>query len=362
VPKVLAEKYHIDGHKLFWHLDRVRQWQEGRVIPPVYVEVSPTALCNHKCIFCGLDFKRGQFQSLDTAIFCKRLKEMGKLGVRSIMFAGEGEPLLHKGLPLFIRTAKKAGIDVSLVSNGELGNYRTWKTILPYLTWVRFSVDAGTPGVFSRIHRVSAESFHKTIQSIREAKKVKSDLGLGVTIGVQFLIVEENLRDIENALKLFSGIGLDYISLKPYSLHPQMLARKNVVYSTKTMQWIQAIVDRCRNKSKTAIIFRNQAMQKYIEKEKAFTHCRALPFWGYVSSDGNFYTCSVFLGDRRFSMGSIYKKDMKSIFFGSRRRRSLQFGAHNLNIGKECRLNCRMARINEFLEFIDDKPQHLNFI
>lgn len=157
----MADNYCIDGHKLLWHLDRVLEWQENRVIAPIYVEISPISSCNHNCIFCGIDFAMNPGFKLNTGILCKRLEEMGVLGVRSIMFAGEGEPLLHKDLPLFVKTAKEAGIDVSITTNGSLGNYALWKELLPYLTWIRFSVDAGTADVYANVHRVQQDAFHK---------------------------------------------------------------------------------------------------------------------------------------------------------------------------------------------------------
>jgi len=58
---------------------------------------------------------------LDTKVFCEKLKQMGLLGVRSIMYAGEGEPLLHKDLPKFVKTTKESGIDVSITTNGTTG-------------------------------------------------------------------------------------------------------------------------------------------------------------------------------------------------------------------------------------------------
>ncbi len=356
------DNYMIDGHKLLWHLDRVTQWQTDRVIAPIYIEISPVSLCNHRCIFCGIDFARDNSHKLDRDILCKRLEEMGQAGVKSIMFAGEGEPLMHKDLPEFIRVSKKNGIDVSLTTNGTLGNYDLWKDILPHLTWIRFSVDAGTSSVYSKVHGVSETLFEKTIQSIEEAVKVQMDCGLDVTIGVQYLIIEENLNDIENALRLFSEIGVDYLSLKPYSLHPQMINKRDTVYSDAVINDIEGIIQTYRNTSDMSIIFRKEALMKYMRKDSNFKSCFALPFWGYVSSKGDFYTCSVFINDERFKTGNIYENDMKQIIFGERRQQSITYGEEELVIKNECRLNCRMARINEFLEVLEKKPDHVNFI
>lgn len=356
------DKYLIDSHKLFWHLDRVADWQKKKLIAPVYIEISPVSLCNHKCIFCAIDFVRDRDFKLDTELFCNRLKEMGKLGVRSVMFAGEGEPLLHKDLKRFIKTAKSSGMDVSLTTNGGIGNYDIWRELLPSLTWIRFSVDAGNAESYAKVHKVDGSVFNKTVKSIEDSVRVKRDLRLDVTIGVQFLMIEENLKSLEEALSLFSRIGVDYFSLKPYSLHPQMVNKRDMFYTKRISGRIQRIVDKFKKNSRMNIVLRDVSMKKYVMGEKQFKHCRALPFWGYVSSKGDFYTCSVFIGDKRFKVGNVHKQDMRSIFFGKRRGQSISYAAKNLPIGKECRVNCRMARVNEFLEFLVQKPEHVNFI
>lgn len=356
------DKYLIDGHKLYWHLDRVAEWQKGNTIAPIYVEVSPVSLCNHRCIFCGIDFVRDKDVRLETPVFKKRLAEMGKLGVRSMMFAGEGEPLLHKDINLFIKTAKEAGIETSLTTNGSLATKKIWEDILPSLTWVRFSVDAGNSRDYAAVHKVSKDAFKKTLESIEEAVAIKRAHSLGVTLGIQFIIIEENLDGLEEAIETFSRIGADYFSLKPYSLHPQMVSRKSVLYTDKTLKRIQDTVDSYKGKTGMSIIFRKDAMGKYMASEMKFCHCRSLPFWGYISSRGDFYTCSVFIGDKRFKAGNIYEKEMCSIFYGAERQRSIAYAAQKMDVKKECRLNCRMARVNEFLEFLDAKPEHINFI
>lgn len=355
------DRYLIEGHKLYWHIDRLLEWQKGHVIPPIYVEVSPVGFCNHNCIFCGMDFAKMHHRILDTVVLCKALTEMGKVGIRSVMFAGEGEPILHKDIALFVRTANKAGIDVSLTTNGSKGKYELWKDIMPYLSWIRFSVDAGTPAVYARVHNVKESSFDELIRSIGDAIRVKNDYKLDTTVGVQFLLLEENICDVEHAIKLFNSVGTDYIIFKPYSLHPQMKNKKDVNYSIELVNHLQNIIDKHKSKAMTEIIFRKDALLSYINDKKDFDRCWALPFWGYISSDGNFYTCSVFLNDDRFKSGNIYDQSIHEIIFGNRRTKSINFGKNGLNV-KECRTNCRMARINEFLRFIINKPPHVNFI
>lgn len=110
------DKFRIDSHKLTHHPQRVAQfleagddWAKARQAYPIYVEVSPVGACNHRCTFCAVDYIGYQSRMLDATSFSARLAEMGALGVKSIMYAGEGEPLLHKGINEMVEATAKAG-------------------------------------------------------------------------------------------------------------------------------------------------------------------------------------------------------------------------------------------------------------
>lgn len=358
------DRFAIDRHKLFWHLDRVAEWQKERMVAPIYIEISPVSYCNHQCIFCGLDFAHNEQVMMDAEILMIRIEEMAKLGVKSIMFAGEGEPLLHPRLADITAHAKNCGIDVSITTNGMAGNRDLWEKLLPSLTWIRFSIDAATPETYAVVHGIFPTSFGRTVASLKEAVTVKQEQDIPVTIGVQFLMIQQNLTDIKTALQLYSDIGLDYLSFKPYSEHPQMLNKSGFTYSSAMIDAIEKIVQNFvrSNISKTAIIFRKAATEAYSDGAKRFSSCCALPFWGYLSSKGDFYTCSVYLNDERFKVGNMYTETMKAILFGDKRLKSITFAEQELEIGHECRVNCRMARINEFLDFLNSRPDHINFI
>jgi len=92
------DPYKIDNHKLMYHPDRVRDYLEGKLIYPLYIEISPAGACNHRCTFCAVDYIGYVVRFLDAEILKGRLSEMAGCGVKSVMYAGEGEPLLHKHL------------------------------------------------------------------------------------------------------------------------------------------------------------------------------------------------------------------------------------------------------------------------
>ena len=112
-----VDKFKLDSHKLIYHPKRVADWLSNKPIYPIYVEVGPSGLCNCRCIFCSVDYIGYQNRFLETGMLKERLTEMARLGVKSIMFAGEGEPFIHKDMAEIVVHTKKAGLDVAITTN-----------------------------------------------------------------------------------------------------------------------------------------------------------------------------------------------------------------------------------------------------
>ena len=76
-------------------------------------------------------------------------------------------------------------------------------------------------------------------------------------------------------------------------------------------------------------------------------------------ANGDVFTCSDHLTEPRFCIGNLYENTFKEIWEGERRRANWEM-MQTFDI-KECRLNCRMAKQNVYLEEFA-KVSHRNFI
>jgi len=86
---------------------------------PIYVEISPSGACNHRYVFCAKDFV-GIGNSTSTRDPGGPAGRDGGAGVKSTMYAGEGEPLLHRQIGEIVRHTRACGIDAAITTNGVL--------------------------------------------------------------------------------------------------------------------------------------------------------------------------------------------------------------------------------------------------
>lgn len=356
----MQDKYRIDSHKLIYHVDRVSDWLRGENVYPVYAEMSPSGACNHRCTYCGLDFMEYKARFLEAPVLKERLSEMGALGLKSVMYAGEGEPFLHKHMADIILHTKASGIDAAITTNGVLLRPEMADRILGHVTWIKVSINGATPETYAKIHRTSPGDFDRVISNMAYAARLKRDGGLACTLGMQLLLLPENRHEAALLAQTAKDIGLDYLVIKPYSQHPRSKTRlyEDISYSDclQIANELKEIGD-----ERFGVIFRIHTMRKWDEGRKSYDRCLALPFWTYIDAGGNVWGCSVFLGEEGFLYGNIYENTFKEIWEGQRRRESLRMVENELD-ASACRINCRMDEINRYLWELKHPPEHVNFI
>lgn len=353
----MAENIRMDSHKLIYHPGVVDRWLKGENIYPIELEIGLTNACNHRCIFCAVDYTGYKPDKIDVRLLMNNLKEIAPRGVKSIIYAGEGEPLLHKDAPDIINQTKNLGIDAAMSTNGVLLTPEVSRECLKSLTWVRFSTAAITDETYDKIQRGKAGDLSKVLYNMESAVKVKREQHLYTTLGVQLLLLPDNQKEIVQMGKELRKIGVDYFTIKPFSQHPQSQNILQVDY--QEMLELEKEVKELQTED-YKVYFRVHSMQK-LECERCYKHCWALPFMVYVDAKGNLWPCIAFMGKEELKYGNLNEESFVNIWEGNHRKEIVDYFM-NMDLEKNCRELCRLDEMNRYLDELKNPGGHVNFI
>jgi radical SAM protein with 4Fe4S-binding SPASM domain len=351
----------MDSHKLIFHPQRVSDWLSGVDVYPLTVEISLSGACNHRCIFCGLDYLGYRPLFLDKELILSNLRVMRDRGVRAIVLAGEGEPLLNRQAPEIIKGARATGLDVGLSTNGVLFDRPAALECIPSLAWIRFSVNGAGEEQYRVVHRGRNEDFDRVLRNIADAVDAKGELRLDTSIGVQMVLIPENSGSFESIAffaKRLREIGVDYFAIKPFSKHPQSICSLDQVFDYAGFSGLETCLRELES-DRFQIIFRSNSMKKLKERRR-YEKCLGLPFFAFIDAAANVFPCVAYLGKDEFSLGNLEGGDFQQIWEGTRRKAVMDLFSRMDVSG--CRELCRLDEINGYLHDLVNPGAHVNFI
>jgi GTP 3',8-cyclase len=348
----------LDGHKLLYHPNEVSKWVNNELFAPVYVEIGVTSACNHRCSFCAFDYLGERNDSIEKSVLMDNIRDMAAFGVKSIMFGGEGEPLVYPHLTEAIEEGKKQGLDIAITSNGVLFTEEKCKNVLKNLAWIKFSVDSGTAENYAKMHGTVPEDFSKLLANMKFAAKYKRENSITSAIGCQMVVVDENINEVEKLILQIKDFGLDYLVLKPYVKHPESINDKTLSMADYD-KVLSELVKKYEKDLK--IIFRGLSFSEIEKNALDYEHCYGVNFMGLIDAKGNVIPCSVFYEKPEFYYGNINTQKFSEIWASKRRleivEKVLKKGCEN------CRNNCRLNFVNKYLSDVKHRSKtHINFI
>ena len=185
--KFLQSKLPSEGETMFnpqtkvlYHLDRVVDFINEKIVDPINVEIDPSNACNHSCPFCisghlhlskykGTEFFNRQMMSRETLM--NFAKDISTTQTKSISWTGGGEPTMNPNLKDAINFIKKnSKIEMGMFTNGSmLERFDLFETIVKSLTWIRISLDSGIAKNYNKL-RVTNKSnnFYIVLKNIKK--------------------------------------------------------------------------------------------------------------------------------------------------------------------------------------------------
>lgn len=346
-----------EGHKLYYHLERLLEWQQGRYVPPIYAEISPTSLCNHRCLMCGYEHLGHKNQSIEYERMLRLIDELYQSGIKSIVFAGDGEPLINKATIPSIQRAVSFGIDCGLSTNGFLLNAEKAAILSESLKWIRFSINGGNKEIYSYVHQTSEDVFDVVLSNLEQMVKTKHQLRSDITVGVQCIMLAENLYSIGELASIVKNLGACYFVVKPFYPVEKISYKSKPIHSDV----IELLKQKLHAMSDDTFIadIRLDELESNTKK-RVYKKCYGIDFIAIITSNGDVYSCLPHIGDKRFKFGNIYEKGFSEIWCSESKKAVMDFID---SFDKDsCQPNCRNHRINEFLWDLKNPHPHKNFI
>lgn len=342
-------------NKMQFHQEKINSLLEDRIensLSTVFIDLV-SGICNHKCIFCD-----GKFNPIKKAFFsksklCEISKDLGGLGVNSVIIVGEGgESLLNPNFEFFSKQLLARKIHVGLYTNGSMLNKENLKVISKF-DFVRISLDSGSLKTHQQVHgyknRDDFSQIFKSIKYLRNKSRMQ--------IGASFILLSQNIDELSIAAKKLKKSGANYIEIKPAYL-------KNYNFNSKAFKLISASFKKQLvesyileddnfkifvNNQLKEIISNKNMKQGEITKLKKGRKCLTCRLRLVVSPTGC-YICPPNRSKKDFCVGDVQKKSLKAIW---------NCHSHLDKIRKKCNFKCPYHKQNEALTKLKDN--HLLF-
>lgn len=306
--------------KLLRHGADVERMLQGEVVYPISVELDLSLTCNHDCPWCSFGtseshgYRQQNWVQFPTPRVKRLLDELWELGTKSLTFTGGGEPLVHRDAAAILEYATHLGFAWGVVTNGVGLRNSVQEVVAAAATFVRVSLDAGSPETHQVTHRVSRVQYHQILDNMLHTRTKAGDR---LTIGASFCAQPANWREIYAAARDVKEHGGNYLEVRP--VYPTdwrgdgwtgCLSDDEVEAAKHEIAHAQTHL----NDDTFKVIGMVERFDQLVKHDKPYTKCQIGPLMTVVSADQQIWHCCVQRGMDGFKVGSIADRSLKSLW------------------------------------------------
>ena len=347
--------------KIIANVDRVVEFIETGNTAPVLVEVDPSNACNHACSFCLSSYihfdKYKGTETFSRAIMPREMlmnlcSDFVKMGVRSINWTGGGEPCLNKHLKEAIEYCGSNGIKMGIFTNGTLlDKWEMFETMVDNMTWVRFSVDAGTKETYDNI-RVAKENrgWDKMVENLTKLIEVNKQKGNKIDIGVGYVISPDTYHEIVDFANFFKDFDLMYCQFKP-----EIVIREKGGMQRDLEFWeekVKPLLDEAEHILGDKFQVNGYKLEDLAKDREKFGRnykkCLGSQSSPCVGADGHVYVCTNHRGWKQYSYGNMYDgESFEEIWNNIQARQKVMHQIEEVECFSNCTKLCKPHESNK---------------
>jgi radical SAM protein with 4Fe4S-binding SPASM domain len=329
--------------KVMAHEELLRRFVAGQDFKPIHMRIGIMGACNQRCNFCNFHSpNEEQFYDLfsfkDSIPTGKAITLLGEFAAndgRAVTFCGSGECTIHPGYAEITRSGHEAGLRIGLITNGSrLGRPAIAEAVAATHTWVRIGLNAGTEATYNAITRDREHTFASfigTVGKLREAA-VAPDF----RIGFNFVITEQNHREIRDAARIGREAGAHYVRFEPE------------FYTALGHETIETVMPEIADALREAKALSTDAYEVSIPKldrgpmdqveavEGDFERCHYSRFVTAIGADGNLYPCPQVHLNSRYLIGNVLDQGYANVLEGGPRAEWEAANPRRTDLCKSC--------------------------
>jgi len=189
----------------------------------IYVE--PTNRCNLTCVTCIRNSWDEPFGDMDWSVYQALIDGLADFPeVKTIAFAGFGEPLLHERFPEMVRLAHAKGLQTEMTSNATLLTPALADGLIEAgLDQFVVSIDGASGDSHGAIR--PGVSLQEITANVRMLYRLSADATESpIRIGIEFVAMKRNIGELPALREIASRIGASFIlvtNVLPYTAELQ---------------------------------------------------------------------------------------------------------------------------------------------
>tara|TARA_B100002019_G_C21203858_1_gene565574 strand:- start:72 stop:1166 length:1095 start_codon:yes stop_codon:yes gene_type:complete len=355
--------------KIIHHNDRLEQLRLGNHPAPVAIRMVLSDLCNQNCHFCtfrmensitnklfsGLN-KQGEVtynpsRFLDKDKCLEVIKDSSVMGVKSVEFTGGGEPTVHPNHIEIFQSVLENNLDLGLITNGVIAR-PGFDEVMMRSSWIRYSLDAGEKKSYAAVRQVPEATFNSVLKNIESLVKNRDNQKSNLTIGISFIVTDQNYMEVYKAARIASDLGADYFRVGYYRTDEGFTAGD----FSKTEELIQKSVSDF-SRDGFSVLNRYSESSKNIDGRPDYDFCAYQHVNTWIAADYNVYRCCVTSYDKHGLIGSIKDQSFKNLWESDQKKK--KFDKFNARTCVQCIYNEKNKVLNYAL---NKNPDHKNFI
>lgn len=334
--------------KIFHHMQKMDAILNGKLTPPIEVRLKPTNRCNHGCFYCVYDTSfssiHPNIKKIDE-IPIKKIEEIlenfSQMGVKSVIYSGGGEPLFHPNAERFLETTVRNGLELAIISNGQLLDGKKAEILAEHAMWVRLSIDYCDLETFVKSRHRPRHLFDKIIENVKNFVKIKSKK---CEFEVAYNVHEFNYDRIIEATKFFKDLGFNNVRFGPV-WKPSFLE-----YHTPFREIVKQNLIKAKEMYDNKHFRVGDSYTRDFELSGTSTRKYQTCYWMQIcpaiGADQIVYTCANKAYDPTGAIGSLKDKSFEKLW----KSKKALYMYQKFNPEKECKHQCTADEKNLIID------------